>query len=313
MTTVRRYVFAFVAVCAAFAAGIALGNGPLQGTVSAKGDSVSLAHANARLSDEVVALQQDQAFSLALGRVAGPALLSHQLENTAVGVFVLPGIRTATVTGVTRAVTEAGGEVSVLARISPTLVDPGKKAYVDSVATNSLKGVKDLASAASMPTYGRIGTLFARAYTGTSDSLAVDGEATRIDAQLQGARLVSLRQRLQRRASAVIVLAPGDHGAASSVYAAHQIELQLVDAVAAQCDGVLVAAPATSSDSGGLIFQIATSTAMTNAVSTLNVVGTAPGQIAAVGALAASVAGQPGSYGMKGSVPALPPVFTRAH
>jgi hypothetical protein len=248
----RRYVFAFVAVCLAFAGGVALGNGPLQGTTHVH-DNVSLANANSRLTDRVAALRQDQAFSQALGKAAGPALLQDQLKNTSVAVFVLPRVPAATVAGVTRAITAAGGQIVIRGHLTPTLVDPGKKTYVDSVATNSLHGLKDLASSAALPTYGRIGALLARAYTGSSDSLSVDDEATRIDAQLQGARLVSLHAALQRRASAVVLLAAGDHGGANAVYAAHQIELQVVDALAGDCDGLLLAAPAPSSQPGGLI------------------------------------------------------------
>ena len=309
MTALRRSIFAIVAVCAAFAAGIALGNGPLQGS-STSNDSVSLSHANATLGDQIVALRQDKAFSEALGKVAGPTLLHGQLANTAVGIFVLPGVRPATVAGVSAAVKDAGGELAVVAHLSPTLVDPGKKTYVDSVASNSLKGVKDLPSADGLPTYSRIGALIARAYTGTSNALAVDNEATQIDAQLQGAKLVSLAGPLQRRASAVVVLSAGDHGNADSVYAAHQIDLQVINALAAQSDAVLVAAPATASQPGGLIYEVNDSSTGTNAITTLDVVGTAPGQIAAAGALAAAVSGQPGAYGMKGDVPALPPSFT---
>ena len=55
-----------MAVCLAFAAGVALGNGPLQGTTTVH-DDVSLANANSRLSDQIDALRQDQAFSQALG------------------------------------------------------------------------------------------------------------------------------------------------------------------------------------------------------------------------------------------------------
>ena len=312
MRATRSYIFAFVAVCVGFAAGIALGNGPLQGKSSGN-YSVALSNTNAELSDEIAALQQDQAFSRALGSAAGPVLLHHQLTNTAVGIFVLPDVKASTVLGVTRAVKLAGGEVTVLAHIAPALVDPGKKTYVDSVATNSLEGVHDLKAAAALPTYSRLGALVARAYTGAANQLAVDSEATQIDAQLQGAKLITLSGPLQRRASAVIVLAPGDNGNSDAVYAAHQIELQIVNALAAQSDGVLVAGPSTASEAGGLVFEANSSSALTHAISTLNVVGTAPGQIAAVGALAADIAGQPGTYGMKGSVVALPPIFTNGH
>lgn len=307
MTALRRYVFALVAVCVAFAAGIALGNGPLQGSTG--GDNrVSLAAANARLSDQVRTLRRTASFESALGSASRPALLNDRLTGTSVAVFVLPRVPAASVTAVSAALTGAGGEVVVVARVSPTLVDPGRKTYVDSVATSSLKGMADLKAAAALSTYPRIGALLARAYTGSSDALAVDAEATRLDAQLRGAKLVTLQKPLQRRANAVVVLTPGDHGSAQSVYAAHHIEVQMLDALAARADGVLLAGPASASSAGGLIFDLhATSTA--HAVATLNVLDLPAGAVAAVGALAAAVAGQPGAWGMRGTVPALPPGF----
>ena len=51
MTTVRRYIVALVAVCVAFAAGIALGNGPLQGDGSPH-DTAAVRTAIARLLDD---------------------------------------------------------------------------------------------------------------------------------------------------------------------------------------------------------------------------------------------------------------------
>ncbi len=308
MTSLRRYIFAVVAVCVAFAAGIALGNGPLQGR-SGGDQPVSFAAANARLGNQLRALQRVHSFDTALGTASGPGLLQGRLDGTSVGVFVLPGVPAGTVAAVTKAVALAGGEVVVLAHLSPTLVDPGKKTYVDSVATNSLKGLVDLKPAAALSTYPRIGTLIARAYTGTSAAPAADDEATRIDAQLRGAKLVALDQPLQRLASAVVVLTPGDHGDRESVYAAHHIEVQVLDALAGRADGLLLAGPQSASDAGGLISDVNASATMTHAVATLNVVDTPAGTVAAVGALAAAVGGQPGAWGMHGSVPAVPPGF----
>lgn len=309
MTMVRRYVFAFVAVCLAFAGGVAIGNGPLRGKTPVSHD-VALSATNSRLADQLAALREQQVFTQALGNAAGPALVAGLLKNTSVALFVLPGVAPATVTGVARSVTAAGGEIVVSGHLERTLVDPGKKTYVDSVATNSLHGLRDMAPSAALSTYRRIGALIARAYTGTAGALAVDNEANRIDAQLQGAKLVSLRTPLERRASAVIVLAPGDHGDQNVVYAAHQIESQVVDSLAGASDGLLLAGPASASLPGGLIDTVATSTEVVNAVTTLNVADTAAGQTVAVAALAAAVTGQPGAYGMANGVPALPPGLT---
>lgn len=308
MTALRRYLGALVAVCVAFAAGIALGNGPLQGSQGG-GDHVSLAAANAQLGDDLRAMRRVQAFETEIGSAARPALLDGRLAGTSVGIFVLPGVAPATVGALVMAVGQAGGEVAVRAKISAALVDPAKKTYVDSVATSSLRGAADLRSAAGLTTYPRIAALMARAYTGTADALAVDDEATRLDAQLRGARLISLVNPLQRRASAIVVLTPGDAGSDGGVYAAHQIELQLIDGLAAHADGLLLAGPVQASISGGLIDGVQHAAAMAHAVATLNVVGTPATPVAVVGGLAAVVAGQPGDWGIHQGVPSVPPGF----
>lgn len=308
MTTLRRYIGALVAVCVAFAAGIALGNGPLQGAESSD-DRVSLAAANAKLGDELRTMRDVAAFNAALAAASRPAVLDGRLTGTSVGVFVLPGVASATVAALTKAVEVAGGDIAVLARITPSLVDPGKKTYVDSVATSSLRGAADLRAAAQLSTYPRIGAVLARAYTGSSDELAVDDDAARLDAQLRGARLISLAAPLERRASAIVVLTPGDAGSGGAVYAAHQIEIQLVDALAAPTDGLLVAGPRSASSSGGLISDVQAATSMAQAVATLNVIDTPAGTVAAIGALAAAIAGTPGEWGMRDGAPAIPPGF----
>lgn len=308
MSALRRWIAAIVAVCAAFAAGIALGNGPLQGSSTSPRDhSVALADANAHLSQRLANLREQQAFTGALSKAAVPALLRGRLTDTSVGVLVLPGVSAATVTGVTSALATSGAQIVFTAHVSHSLIEPSRKTYVDSVGANAAKGRADLADAAHASTYARIGALFARAYTGTAKSLAVDDEASTLDQQLRGAGLVSLDRPLSRRASAVVVLATAGHGSGTAVYAVHQIELQLVDQLAASCDGVLLAAPQGAAAAGGLIAAATTGSAMTNAIGTLNVAATAAGQSIVPVALADTVAGHPGTFGMRGDVVALPP------
>ena len=311
MSGLRRYVGMLATVCVAFAAGIALGNGPLQGESTGDGH-VSLTAANAELSAELQAARRVQAFESALGSAARPALLRDRLSRVSVGIFSLPGVAPETVTAVAGAVEEAGGELTVRARISPTLVDPARKTYVDSVASGALEDAADVRALGALSPYARIGALLARAYTGTADEVAVDDEAARLDAQLRGAKLLWLADPLQRRASAVVVLTPGDTGQSGAVYAAHQIELPVLDALAARADGVLLAGPAAASAPGGLILAATQAPSMTHAVATLNALDMPAGPAAAVGGLAAAVSGHPGTWGMRGDVPAVPPGFGSA-
>jgi hypothetical protein len=264
------------------------------------------------LVDTIRGLRLQQDFSQAVNVRAGRLLLHGQLTNTSVAVFVLPGVSRATVDGVVSSVQQAGGDVSILAHLSPTLVDPAKKTYVDSVATNSLKGMDDLASVVRLSPYARIGALLARAYTGPSDGVAVNDESRRIDAQLRGAKLVELASPLRRRGSAVIVLASAHHGGADWVNIARQIEAPIVDGLASAGDGLLVAGPAAASLSGGLIDVVRTSTLIKHAVATLDVADTPSGRVVAAAALAAAIAGQPGNFGLSAGKVVLPPTLRPA-
>lgn len=297
MNALRRYLALIVAACVAFAIGIALGGGPLQG--AAPVSDQSLRQHNGALADQVAALEAGQTFASAVSRVAAPGLLKGRLAHASVAVFSLPGVNASTSSGVSSAVQQAGGEVVVAARLSPGLVDPERRTYVDSLSTSAMKGLHDLRPTADNP-YARFGALLARAYTGRSSNLRFDAEAMKIHDQIQGARLSSVAGSPPRRASLVIVLAAGDHGTDQRARAQDLIETALVTALVRGGDAVLVAAPATASAPGGLLSAVHALPDLTAKVSTLNVVDTVPGQIAVVYALADAA---DGTYGVYGTLP----------
>lgn len=304
MTTMRRYVFGFLAVCVALAAGIALGDGVLQGKPPVD-NHVALSRANAALGSRLSDLRHQQAMGAAVTAAAVPSLVKGRLAASSVTLFVLPGVDDQTVTDVTTTLRQAGAVVTVSARLSPTLLDPDKKTYVDSVASNSLKGILDLGQLSGASTYERIGALIARAYTGHRDNLAADTEATKIDAQLQGAKLITLSGPLQRRGSLVVMLAPGDHGNNDLTFAVHQIEQDMLVELAARSDAVVVAGTPASAQSGGLLNQLRKASPADN-LSTVDVIGSPAGRAIAVFALAAAADNNAGDYGIVSGRPVLP-------
>lgn len=305
MTAVRRYVFAFLAVCVALAAGIALGQGVLQGKQPAD-NHVALSRENTELGSRLTQLRHQQAMGAAVMSAAVPALVKGRLAAAAVTVVVLPGVDDQTVSDVTAVLHEAGAVVSVQVRLTPTLLDPDKKTYVDSVASNSLKGILDLGQLTDASTYERIGALIARAYTGHRDNLAADTEAATIDAQLRGAKLVTVSGPLQRRGSLVVVLVPGEHGRGDVTFAVHQIAQDVLVELAARSDGVVVAGSPAAEKSGGLLDQLRRASPADD-LSTVDVIGSPTGSAIAVFALAAAAAHNAGDYGLVGGRPVLPP------
>ena len=243
-----------------------------------------------------------------MAALSSPTVLHGLLTSQSVGVVVLPGVPAAAVTSAVDSAKTAGAEVVWTIHLGAAVVDPTRKTYVESVATNTAKGLTDLGVPADAAPYTRLGALLARAYTGPGDSLAVDVEATQIDAQLRGAKVVAISPALSRRAGGVIVLAPGDHGNADSVYALHQIESQLVVELATRADGLVLATPAGGAAPGGLLSTKALGSGR-DAIATFDLVGTSSGAVGTIGALASVLTGRPGAFGVVAGKAVVPPAL----
>ena len=303
MGAVRRYAVTFFVVCVALAAGIALGAGPLQTSASADADASTDTTA---LDDRMASLERSRLFDEAVAEVARDAILGAQLDRAAVTVVALPGASETAVTDVSSAVQQAGGLVTVTARVAERLVDPAQKTYTDSVAASSSEHLRDLPKGAD-ETYAQIAALFARAYVGSGDDLLIDDEAVKIDSELRGAKLVTLSGEPKRRGSLVVVVGPGDHGDHDLITAIHLIEVELLAALVAASDAVLLMTPPTGTSAGGLVAATATDPALNSAkLSTLNVSDGAAAAMAAVHALAAAAQGRAGVFGVYGKDVTLP-------
>jgi hypothetical protein len=310
MSMLRRHVFGLFTACVALAVGVALGAGPLQGDASA-GDTGG--HDAAALHDDVAALKAGQTFATSVLGASSTTVLHSALTGASVTLVVLPGVPHAAVKGLRDAVGAAGGQVNVTAHVAPTLVDPAQKTYTASVASTSVRGLRDLRGVPADQPYAQIAALVTRAYVGRGTDLVLDDEAVKIDSELRGAKLVTVEGALHRRSSLVVVLASGSHGTDPLTSASHVIETQLVSSLAAGSDAVLVATPSTGSDPGGLLSSVTGLKSLRHArLSTLNELGTPAAQIGAVYALAAAAHGTTGAYGVDGTSVRLPPGLSAA-
>lgn len=306
MITLRRYLFLLLAVCTALAAGIALGSGPLQGRPPS--DERLASSRTAELSQAVTSLRRARLFDDAVMAATSHQVVRDQLAGQTVTMLVLPRVPDSTVAGASEAISRAGGTVTVTAHISPDLIDPAKKAYVESVADGSLQGRDDVPQVVEAQTYERIGALVARAYVGRGEDSDFDEEAADIHAELEGARLVSTQEPPLRRGTLVLILAPGAATRSAAATAANVISTQLATTVAAASAGALIAAPPSASSPGGLLTALPKAEQPADvAMSTLNVIDSPAGQVAAVFALAATANGQPGEFGTAPGGPHLPP------
>jgi hypothetical protein len=302
---VRRHIFPLFGAGTTLALGIALGAGPLQGET---GDgSASLAAANTQLSADLAAAQGSSTFGEALASASSGSWLHAQLAGQSVTLVVLPGVDADRTDAVRSAVKAAGGSIAVTAYVDAKVLDAGHRTYVGSVAASSLDGAGHIDGARTSDPYTQIGALLGRAYVADPQRLPFDDIATKIDSELQGAKLVRLDGQPARRGSLVIVLASGAHGADVGIRASSIIATTLVQRLAAVSRGTVLSTPPTGSEPGGVIATLLDDGASTSHMSTLNVSSGTVAEVATVYALAAAARGKGGDFGITGSEVRLPP------
>lgn len=306
MTGLSRTVLTVVTACVTLAVGIALGNGPLQGDEPPNHDA-QLSRKNAELSTRIETIKQRQTFDQKVAAATVGDAVSGVLQDQAVTLVVLPDVSDETVDAMQSAITEAGGSTAVTVRLTDKLVAPGQKTYVGSVADNALRKLPDVKKQAGDSPYDQIGAALSRAYVGHSDELKVDDVAVHIDGQLQGAKLVTINDPVKRRGHLVLALASGAHATEGVTSAKHTIEAALLNALASGSDGLVAVAPPTARFDGGLFDVLANRSATAQHLSTVNVIDSPAGQVAAVYALAAAADGDFGSYGIDNGQAELPP------
>jgi hypothetical protein len=302
MITLRRAIFALVAACVAFAAGIALGAGPLQG----RSDRASLSADNVRLARELSDLRAAGTYDDAFVTATSARLIRGRLTNRVITLVVLPGVPTATVSAMSADLTSAGARVAMTLAVRPTLVDAAKKVYVASVAHNAMRGVTDLSSPAHGDPYEAVGALVARAYVArAARGSAFDHESVAIDAQLSGADLVRTAGTPARRGNLVVVLDPGRHGGSAALRATRVIEESLLTALAAGSDRLVLVSSSGGDRPGGLLTAVRSRPAL-RAVATVNVLRTQAGRTTTVLVLASAVGRRGGQYGVVDGRAVLP-------
>lgn len=297
MTLLRRYLFGLLAVCTAFALGIALGGGPLQGRFVDTGASATTGAGRTQLNRHA-----GLRLAGALGAAVGSHLLQGQLTGRSVAVFALPGVSRHAVQREVSTLHEAGGLTPVVAHLSAYLIDSRKKTYVDSVAAGSLRHHPEVGRGVGHDTYARIAAVIARAYLSSGRQAPFDKEAQALDAELQGAKIVSLEQTPVGRANLLVVLAPQAPNAGAYAKASRLIVTSLVKALAREADGAVLVSPPTHGAVGS-----AAEPRFAAHLSTVNVFAGTASRVVVVYALLAAANGDPGSFGVFGNGVRLPP------
>lgn len=314
MITFRYHLLSLVAVLLALAAGIALGSGPLQGTVSQRlaagsdQDKRSAATTGSQLQDR----QAVEDFQDAFAATAAERLVPQQLDGRTVLLVALPGAAEETLDAVRQQVVDAGATITGQVEVRNSLLDPDERQLAEGVAEQVLDGAPGVPPVGNLSSYGVVGTALGRAYlTARPTGDAVDDAARTIDTSFVEAGFLAEGEPVQRRASlALVVAGPPASADQTSVTGQDVLFSELVQAMDEVAGGVVVVGPVAAGDPGGLVAAVRDGDAA-DTVSTVDTVDVSAGQVVAVLALAEQAAGRAGQYGTAAAADgAVPSGFT---
>ncbi|MGI8675651.1 MAG: copper transporter [Nocardioidaceae bacterium] len=307
MIDFRYHIISIVAIFLALATGIALGAGPLKGSI------------NQQLVDEADRDRQDKlelrydldqaelvaAFQDGFATEAAPELLATSLDGRTVAIISLPGADSAISRGLAAEVERAGGTVTGTVRIEPALLDPQNRQVAEGVATQVLDGVNGVPSTDDASSYQLVGYSLARGFLTTQpEGAPSDVAAQTIAASYRETDYLSVDESLDRRANLAVVVAGGP--SRSQEPGQNELLTTLVEAMDAASGGVVVAGATPSAQDDGYLKAVRDSDA-TKDVSTVDVADTVAGQVVVVLALAEQGLGESGQYGgvnaVDGAVP----------
>jgi hypothetical protein len=273
-----RRLLLLLGILFALGAGVALGAGPLDDTSSA----ASGKHVRARTAPAF-----DERF---VGAVA-PTLYARRLARQSVAVVTTPGVAPATVKSLVDQVVAAGGTVSSRVDLTEALTAPGQKTLVDTMGSQLATQLRSQVPALADPaltTYPRMGRLIGLAVATTGAPAPAGAPASTVRESLKAAKLAGgLGDGTASPSVAPLVLV---------VIGSHLDEAivdGLVQGIAAQAHGVVVAGRTHSADIAALVDRKAP-------VATVDGVESAAGQVSTVLALVRQITGGGGSFGASG-------------
>ncbi|MGY0390796.1 putative cytokinetic ring protein SteA [Nocardioides sp. WG-D5] len=217
---------------------------------------------------------------------AGAALLPGKLTGQRVAVLALPGADPKTVDVLTGNIKTAGGETTGVLDVRPNLLDPDRKQYVDSLATQLVKqlGRGD----ADQATYQRMGQVVGETYAGTKPPTEFDQPAKTAAVALLTGDLVTARGRPTGPADLVLVVLGDDSRDTTAVEG-------LVEGLGATAKGLVVAASTGSEN-----LETLRANDWPGWFASVDGVETATGQVAAPLVLARQRSQQGGDFGASG-------------
>jgi hypothetical protein len=306
----RYHLVSLIAVFLAVALGIVIGTTALNEPILAdiKNQVTALEKDKRSLEDRTQSLQAQLDTSDAFEEAVAPALVDGALAGNSVLLVVTnEGVAPETVDQVTSLIGDAGGTVSGTLTLQPEYSDPSTSAALQSYVTGP-----GLPTGIQLPEVDDAGQLVG-ALLGQVLMIPPGGTApgaADVSSVMAG---LSALEVLTPEGDAI---APADYavvltaGAFSGEDAAERNATlaELVTALDAAGSGAVVAGDAESASENGLVGVIRADPTLSAAVSTVDNVGTAAGQISTVLALGREGEGTSGKYGTGEDTQPVPPV-----
>lgn len=304
MISFRYHVVSLLAVLLALAAGVALGGGPLSDVGGGGDDAAERAEArNQELSRQLDEADTNDSFQDEFAQALANGAVSGVLANRPVVMITLPGADEKVVDSLIDLVGAAGGSLTGLYAVQPTLVSEDEKSLVDTLGSQLVERPEGKDVDATAPTYERMGQLIGRAVASITDAGGASDNTSRdLLSSLKGADLLVREQGAGTRGSLVLVVLgeePAEPDESDKIFGG------LLNGLAEQCDGVLLAGSTRSGDTG-LVSVLRGDVTFSANVSTADSAETTAGRIAAVLGLAEDARGTTGHYGAFGIDGALP-------
>jgi len=306
----RYHLVSIIAIFFALATGIVLGAGPLDEQVDETlADQIAdLREQNQQLRDQVVALEANTDYQESFIQTFTPQLVGDRLSNRDVLLVTMPGADDAMVSGVRDTLETAGATVEATVAVQPAWTDAESEAVLDELA------VQLVSSGTTLPEdtdgYDRAAAVLAGALLAPTGEEGTVDDAVTAGFGAEELGLVTIEptsdsEPLVEATLAVVVAGPPPE---DDVDRRNGVLRGLVSHLdAAGAGGVVGGGPSSSGDDG-LLTAIRTDTDVSEAVSTVDSVDLASGQVTVVFAAVEQEQGGSGSYGKVGTTDGpLPP------
>lgn len=295
MIDFRYHLVSIVAVFFALAVGIVLGAGPLNDDVNdvVAGQVGDLRQENQDLRDEITAQADGIEYAESFTAAVRPQLIDERLKRRSVLLVQLPGADQESIQQSEASLASSGARVPATLQIKASWGQPESDAVLETLAAQLVSAGVELPEDANG---------FERGAAVLANALMAERDAAQRDAVIDAyteAGLISLSDSIDtpvELALPVVGPAPADGGSDDGDREI-DAELALVEALGLAGQGAVVGGPLSATDDGGLLQRMRADGALTQIVSSVDVLPTSSGQVAIVLALEEQAEGGVGQYG----------------